>query len=74
MVNVKRKMMGRKMSDSREEGPMKHASVQSTGFSISLAEWDCDLHVGAGHRASAFCWEQDHLLATLGAAGSQVNT
>ena len=74
MVNVKEKIMGRKMSDGREEGPMKHASVQSTGFSISWAEWDCDLHVGAGLRARAFYWEQDHLLATLGAAGSQVNT
>lgn len=68
-------MMGRKMSDGRQEGPMKHASVQSTGSSASPGpRWNCDLHVGAGYRASAFCWEQDHLLVTLGAAGSQVNT
>lgn len=66
--------MGRRMSDGREEGPMKHTSVQPTGFSSSLAEWDCDLCVGAGHRASAFYWEQAHLLAALGAAGSEVNT
>ena len=67
-------VMGRNLSDGREEGPMKHASVQPTRFSSSLAEWDCDLCVGAGHRASAFYWEKAYLLTTLGAAGSQVNT